>query len=165
MAHFVQHIVATVFAKITLHGGTPSGYGVLSHETSHPNGETRLRTQLAAAICEFVAAQSPGTSSDREVIEVQVFVLILWRYHNTQGAWEKMRPFVGSYCRGEITIFGLERQLGFWVDRMRANAGKLQPECASRWVLLCGGQAHLLLEDGSNDSQVQEQDSGGLDSG
>ena len=25
-------------------------------------------------------------------------------YHNTQGAWEKMRPFVGSYCRGEITI-------------------------------------------------------------
>ena len=104
MAHFVRHIVAAAFAKISLHGGTPAGYGVLNHVTPHPNGETRIRTQLAAAICEFVAAQSPGTSSDREVIEVQVFVLILWRYHNTQGAWDKMRPFVGSYCRGEITI-------------------------------------------------------------
>ena len=64
MAHFVRHIVAAAFAKISLHGGTPAGYGVLSHETPHPNGETRIRTQLAAAICEFVAAQSPGTSSD-----------------------------------------------------------------------------------------------------
>ena len=60
----------------------------------------------------------------------------------------------GPVGRGDVP--GLERQLGFWVDRMRANVGKLPPECASRWVLLSGGQAHLPLEDGSSNPGPRE---------
>ena len=111
------------------------------HSGTPPSKEVRLKSKVK---CDFL----------KHVAQCEA-----WRNRFGDLPWSG----VGPVGRGDVP--GLESQLGFWVDRMRANAGKLQPECASRWVLLCGGQAHLLLEDGSNDSQVQEQDSGGLDSG
>ena len=102
------------------------------HSGTPPSKEVRLKSKVK---CDFL----------KHVAQCEA-----WRNRFGDLPWSGAGP-VG---RGDVP--GLERQLGFWVDRMRANAGKLPPECASRWVLLCSGQAHLLLEDGSSNPGPRE---------
>ena len=86
VAAFVQHMVANAFA----HYGFPLPSGCTARlwraVAVHPNTGLRERTGIAGDVVKAMSVTpAPFTES------VQIFALIVWRWHNTAAAWEELR--------------------------------------------------------------------------
>ncbi len=92
IADFLAHIVAASFASLELYDKTPVGlYDFLPCVFPHPNMNCRQRTLTAKRVALTLGPQ----------LEHQIFGLIVWRYHNTDAAWEKLRPVLKQFKEHE----------------------------------------------------------------
>ncbi len=87
ISDFLAHIVGAAYATPQLCARTPEGYDFLPCAFPHPNMNCRKRTQTAKRVCLTLGPQ----------LQHQIFGLIVWRYHNTDAAWEKLRPILKQF--------------------------------------------------------------------
>jgi len=116
IADFLGHHVAASFQNEAHYQQMPEGYDFLPKEDGlglqfpHPNVGMRGRTQLAEEVC--AAVEEAG--GDRIW---QIFALILFRFHNTEDAWKRLKePLQLSACVHEPGKLNLLPQL---VERLR----------------------------------------------
>ena len=97
IADFLAHIVAASFASLELYDKTPVGlYDFLPCVFPHPNMNRRQRTLTAQQVASTLGPQ----------LQHQILGLIMWRYHNTDAAWEELRPILKDFLQEMKTFRG-----------------------------------------------------------
>ena len=91
VSDYLAHLVAASFANSERCKQTPAGYAFLERDFPHPNGHTKKRTQIAKSIVDALGPK----------VSLQIFGIILWRYHNTEGAWAALKPLLLKFSEGE----------------------------------------------------------------
>jgi len=91
VSDYLAHLVAASFANSERCKQTPAGYTFLERSFPHPNGHTRKRTQIAKSIVDALGPK----------VSLQIFGIILWRYHNTEDAWAALKPLLLKFSEGE----------------------------------------------------------------
>ena len=97
IADFLAHIVAASFASPELYDKSPVGlYDFLPCVFPHPNMNRRQRTLTAQQVASTLGPQ----------LQHQILGLIMWRYHNTDAAWEELRPILKDFLQEMKTFRG-----------------------------------------------------------
>ncbi len=99
-SQLLRHIVAATFANPENCDDAPPGYDFLEREFPHPNARKRFRTSLG----EKLVAALPQS------MEVQIFGDVIWRFHNTPEALERIIPLLRQFG-GEADLVPLHRNL------------------------------------------------------
>ena len=104
IAEHIRHIVAASFAAPEYYLRTPHGYPHLARETPFPNMEMRPRTRLVA---DLVASLQRVAAEEDHVYEhtlsLQVFGVLVFRFHNTPEFLDAMREHILAFARLEST--------------------------------------------------------------
>ena len=111
VSDYLAHLVAAACGE-----GHPKGYDFLDYEFPHPNANERPRTQLAKTLSEALPKKAH-----------KIFGLVLWRYHNTQEAAEKLLPILKDFS-GDV-------------EKLRESVKAMYGESESKTYLFSTGDA------------------------